>query len=169
MLARGLISTYSIHIYLLKCPFSNFTDIYLLRDHSSAGAVNTPALEGQVHVVSSFTGALFPDLSLWLDFLLFQHLISCVSTFDRTWLWNLTCHPCIHKSISFSDNGLIPVCFLMTITANELSGKAEDFTDQEPITRVMGLLTGAREYEVRERIPPPYNNSFQCATLAGYF
>lgn len=56
--------------------------------------------------------------------------------------------------ISFSDNGLIPVCFLMTITANELSGKAEDFTGQECFTRVMGLLTGAREYEVRERIPP---------------
>ena len=47
---------------------------------------------------------------------------------------------------------------MMTITANELSGRAEDFTGQEPITRVMGLLTGEREYEVRERIPPPYDN-----------
>ena len=58
---------------------------------------------------------------------------------------------------------------MMTITANELSGKAEDYTGQEPFTRVMGLLTGAREYEVRERIPPPYDNYFQCATLEGYF
>ena len=37
---------------------------------------------------------------------------------------------------------------MTTITANELSGKSEDYT-------------GSREYEVRERIPLPYDNYFQ--------
>lgn len=49
----------------------------------------------------------------------------------------------------------------MTVTLNELRGKAEDYT-------------GPRENEVREPIPVPFDNNIQRifrsrATLEGYF